>query len=446
MQYSRSIGAPVERHQSILAKLIDVRITLCPVLVLLLSGNVASGQFTPITEGEGVSFLQDQFQFDGQPTDTSGTGTVVVDPATLLSATQMSSGYLNIQDSSGWVVQNLPVDSAVGPITSQLNLGTPDGSDDTGAGLTFSVDISTNPVTSFSPTAATHFSLGTNTYDEEGEGAIAGNPGPPAANAITFLSGGLINLTLQPGHPNVQTADNQCGPAALANELAFLKASYGLNIPDPNIAGRGDPGTGNLFVPSGAGMETAGNSLVGRLDLSIGRNSTSRTSGTTTTGTTQLNGLLSYLGSARVNDAGAVAVKYQGNIPGPTQTQSGITATSQGNSVTANFIFSQLAAGNTVKLGMSGHAVDVIGAGTILGVPWVLYNSDLKQTPIDATDAALGTNPTFAFLVNNTLVGEVGTPQVFNDISVQVVPEARFLPLFLLGSLGLVFLHWRDLI
>jgi hypothetical protein len=263
---------------------------------------------------------------------------------------------------------------------------------------------------------------------------------------VTFLGGGLINLTLQPGHPNVQAADNQCGPAALANELAFLNTSLGLNIPDPNVPGRGDPSNGNLFVPNGAGMETAGNSLVGRLDIAIGRNSTSRTSGNTTTGTTQVNGLLSYLGSARVNDAGKVGVTYQGNIPGPTQTQAGITATSQGANVTASYIFNNLAAGNTVKLGMSGHAVDVIGAGTILGVPWVLYNSDLKQTPIDATDAALGTNPTFAFLVNNTLVGEVGTPQVFNDISVQVVPEPRLLSLVLLGGVGLTMLYWREII
>jgi hypothetical protein len=405
--------------------------TTVVALTLFCNGGVFAQ--SAVTQGEGVSFLQDEFEFDGQPADMSATGTVMVDPAALLSATGMSSGYLNVQDSSGWVVQNLPVNSTIGTLSTEFNLGTADGMNDTG-GLNFSVDISSNPLTTFSPTSPTPFSVGLNTYDEQGEGAIAGNPAPPAANAISFQAGGLVNLTLQVGHPNVQAADNQCGPAALANALAFLSATRGLNIPDPNVAGRGDPSTGNLFVPNGAGKEAMGNSLVGRLDIAIGRPSTSRTSGNTTTGTEQVNGLMTYLGSARVNDAGSVSIKYQGNIPGPTQSQAGITATSQGASVTSSFIFNQLSAGATIKLGMQGHAVDVIGSGNILGIPWVLYNSDLKQTPIDANDALLGTNPTFAFLVNNTLVGEVGTPAVFNDISVGAVPEPGVFYMLALGA------------
>ena len=75
--------------------------------------------------------------------------------------------------------------------------------------------------------------------------------------------------------------------------------------------------------------------------------------------------------------------------------------------VTASYIYSQLAAGDTVKLGVTGHAEDVIGAGMVLGVPWLILDSDRAQTDVDPTDNNLGANPAiFVWDVNNTLYGE----------------------------------------
>ena len=205
-----------------------------------------------------------------------------------------------------------------------------------------------------------------------------------------------------------------------------------MGIPDANVAGRGDPSNGNLLVPDGFnntnGAKTPGVSLVGRLDIAIGRNSTSRSSGNTTTGDQQLNGLLTYLGSARVGAAGDVTISQQGiNGSAKVGPVAGITATGQGANVTADFIFSELAAFHSVKLGMSGHAVDVIAAGSVLGADWIAYQSDLQQTPVDLNDANLGGNPTFAWLVpvagSLELRGEVGTPLALNDITIGVVPE-----------------------
>src|SRR5208337_50117 len=200
---------------------------------------------------------------------------------------------------------------------------------------------------------------------------------------------------------------------------------------------------------NGAGKETAGNSLVGYLDISIGRNSTSRTSGSTTTGQTQISGRMSYLGSPRVNDANAVKITLQGTISGSTGAgagtimQSGLMATGAGASVSASYIFYALSLGESVKLGETGHAVDVIASGYVLGAPWLLLSSDLKQTDIDANDSQLGNTPVFAWLGSNgVLYGDNGA-SALNDIVMQVVPEPGSFAFFGLGASALALLRWR---
>jgi hypothetical protein len=266
---------------------------------------------------------------------------------------------------------------------------------------------------------------------------------------MSFSVGGFFGTAYEANFPNVQAAVNQCGPAAIANDLAWLSSNYGLYIPDPNVPGRGN--AGNLFVPNGVGSETAGNSLVGRMDLAMGRVSTSRTSAPGaaggTTGQTQITGLMSYLGSARVNASSGVYITYQGNITGSaggTVSAGGMTSYGMGGSVTAGFIFSNLVAGATVKLGETGHAVDVIGSGYVLGASWVLLSSDLRQTGSDPTDTLLGNTPVFAWLANNgTLYGDSGNPTALNDIVMTIVPEPGTIALVALGFSGLALLRRR---
>src|SRR2546422_833539 len=66
----------------------------------------------------GVTFFQVDYNWDTSPDIDSGTGELDVDIATLTSATGIPSGFLNVGNSNGWVVQNLPVDATDDPYAS----------------------------------------------------------------------------------------------------------------------------------------------------------------------------------------------------------------------------------------------------------------------------------------------------------------------------------------
>ncbi|MBV9851886.1 MAG: PEP-CTERM sorting domain-containing protein [Armatimonadetes bacterium] len=430
-----------------------------------LCSTACFGQAT-ITPGEGVSFSQEDFDFNGVTT-VSNTGVVDVNLATLMVATGINSGYLNISDGDGWVVQNLPIlaSDPYPDIETHFNLGTTFGTTD--ASLNAFAQFSANPVTSFSNAPNTSFTLGAaDQYDAEGFGGdyAGGNEPAPLAGAINFQAGGLVSASFQPNHPNVQAAMNQCLPAAVANSLQYLKTTYGLNVPDPNVPGRGDFSTTppSQKVPNGAGMEKAGDSLVGQLDVTTGRNSASRTVGPAVGGLAGLQGKLQYLENAGLG--AQVVVQHQGqnggltsaNLPAMVTSMNGtVTSSSQGNRVTSDFILNEIKAGEDVEMGFlyrgangqdnGGHFVDLVGAGTILGVPWVAYQSDHLQTDMDPNDA-LGTGTTdFAFLSDIdtdgrlNLVGENTTPNVAVVYSESTIPEPSTLALLGFG-LAAVFL------
>jgi len=137
-----------------------------------------------------------------------------------------------------------------------------------------------------------------------------------------------------------------------------------------------------------------------------------------------LEGKLSYLGS---NSLGGLRVFHQGsvdgdNIGGMNVSASGVTSVGAGTTVTAQFIENEIAAGEDVELGYlyeggSGHFVDVVGAGTILGDPWITYVSDHDQGvdtgPLSGTQFV-----DFSFLADSdgdgvlNLVDEKGMPNV----------------------------------
>jgi hypothetical protein len=118
-----------------------------------------------------------------------------------------------------------------------------------------------------------------------------------------------------------------------------------------------------------------------------------RKEGKTVTALQGLQGKLTYLASVDVRN---LVVKFQGKSPfagdgfdGSVKVLNfaGLKAFGQGAVVDPNFIFNEIKTGEDVELayayppfGMNGaHAVNVIGAGSILGIPWILSRSDHKQ-------------------------------------------------------------------
>ncbi|MGA2443615.1 MAG: PEP-CTERM sorting domain-containing protein [Tepidisphaeraceae bacterium] len=490
---------------------------------LLMSFPGRAGAQVQVTAGQGVTFQQVDFDFDNASPDISNTGQVSANYSQLSAATGITGGYLNVVNGSGWAVQNVPVNPTMPNMDTTFNLNTADGTTDTSTNE--EVFYSASPLTSAPSASATNFSVTADSYNAQGEGANRGDPlAPPPSGVVSFNALGITKAAIEVGVPNVNTADNQCAPSAIANGLAYLKTTYGLNVPDPNVPGRGAlAGTlQNPSQPTGATYaantllvptpptplgpnsstqtfspapspnpfkpanplpygnyttnEVAGNSLVGQMDLLMGRSSQNRAEyfdqvatpntpnpGTTYTvedtndgvvGTNQLKGLEQYL----VNnaDANRVLVQYQ-NYNGTSVTDPGVAGIAAPANVSVqgtNYIYNQILAGNMVKLGYQGHATDVIAAGYILGAPWVLLQSDLQQTPQnDSTDFTIGNNGNlgqfgleFGFLVTNaginggalSLYGVSGTPQVINDISVAVVPEPMSLGILLLGGVGVL--------
>lgn len=374
----------------------------------------------PLTPGSGAA-LVDQISFRGGPNSASAVFTLNISLAS--GVTGLSSGYVNVTDPQGnWLVQNLPVfpsstfDSP--SISTRLPLPTTDGNRLLTTDL--HIDYSPDPVATFAGGPNSNFAIGSSLNAIGGvEADISGYRGNLIPSTVNFNPGGANSVVYQPRHPNVQAAQNQCAPMAVANSLQWLENETGINVPQDHVKGlKGD------------------NSLVGKLDTAMNRNVVSRTSGSGLSYTNILNGKLDYV--AGNNLSSSVTTKHQGIMGGADVTSSGVTSTAKGDTVTLDFILAELAHGEDVELifvypAGGAHMVDITGGGRILGVPWISYVSDNVQsdldidnpaTPnVDETDTRGTNNVDFSFLVNNVLVNEPGKPVLSFVMSQSQIPE-----------------------
>jgi len=408
--------------------------------------KVYAASTVAVGPGEGVTLQQVDYNWDTSPDVDSTTGELDVDIPTLTSATGITSGFLNVGTSLGWVVQNLPVDATDDPyaeITTQFDLSQTDGS----AVTTESADVefSSSPVTSFSTGSTQMFSVGDVGYDGSGKGAtaVSGTETAPAPGVVSFVGGPAFTFCFQANHPNIEAADNQCGPASVANSLTWLKTTYGLAIPDNNVQGLCDT-----------------TSLVGKLDTLMNRcaGPPTRRAGPTVRDNAFLTGKLQYL--ANNNLGSKVVVKHQARndegVGGGDFMAAGLTSHGNGAAPTSSFILSEVCAGEDVELGFiyargGGHWVEITGAGSILGVPWITYVSDHDQT-----NDANGTGKVdFSFLKDTdadgllNLVNEGGSPNAQIVVTESpaspqsAVPEAQFAAPFLLVGGGAFLALYR---
>jgi len=407
------------------------------LLVILLAIGTAVLGFTSMTPassqtptltpvavlpGQGVSFAQVDFTWPGATTLNSSTGQVNVDIATLQTLTGLSSGFINVSTGLGWVVQNLPVLSGFSypSVSTKFQLGTSSSIDITS--LDAFVSFSSTPLTSAPTGPPATFPVGDTRFNGQGkESRVTGGPPIPPPPAIAGFAGAAVGRDCpQENHPNVQTANNQCGPAAVANSLQWLEDTYpGIVVPHDNVLGlRGVPA----------------NSLVGQLDLWMGRGARSRVDGDPVTDLGFVEGKLMYLDGLGQK----LSVKHQDdNFGGQNVNAAGQTSRGLG-SPTAAFIIDEICKGEDVELGYSwatgGHWVEVVGAGTTSGgVDYVLYKSDHLQTDQDPTDT-LGTDTTDFSEIRDVdgdtlpnLVNEANQPEVDIVVSQSLV-EVDYFP------------------
>lgn len=337
----------------------------------------------PVFPNQGVSFYQVDYTFKQDTTLNSGTGQVDIDISAFQAATGYSTGYLNVTTPLGWAVQNLPVFPGYPypSISTNFMLDSLVGFDiDT---MAAHVQFTSSPVLVPPVGGFLSYSVGDLNFNAEGvDTSISIVPGPPKTSlpgTVSFIAGGLLEVHLQPGHKNVECADNQCLPMAVSNSFQWLEDTYGIMFADPHVMGLGLDG-----------------SMVGEVETEMMRVFVDRRNGHPTQVLKGLLGKLSYIGK---NDIMFLNVKHMGwygekdtcvrviKVDTVTNMIDTIKVTSRalGDTVTAAAIIKEIREGEDVELGFAyktggGHAVEVVGAGTIFGIPWVMHMSDYDQS------------------------------------------------------------------
>ncbi|HVZ94827.1 MAG TPA: hypothetical protein VG797_09990 [Phycisphaerales bacterium] len=325
-----------------------------------------------IVAGQGVSFKQVDFTFaGGGAAANTPYGLVVVDYAQLQAATGITSGYLNVVTSTGWRVFNLPIRPETGSGTSMFF----DLPPSTGDVVAIVADAQVSDVPWISPELQTPstFPVGNVPIN------AAGMSAPPASPPIGWVCGtgaqhgfNLNHATFpvpRNGFPNVQAAGNQCGPAALANSLQWLKQTFpqsGITFPQQNIPGE-----------SG---DTPG-SLVSALDEVILRDVNQFISGpefremkTKFIGQNGLADKITVKGYEIGGDGDFNGVHVDDQADQYSDIVSFLINELQDGEAIEAFVFYKDASGNTVQ-----HAVNIIDGGYTGGRPWLTISNDAAQ-------------------------------------------------------------------
>jgi len=365
-----------------------------------------------------------------------------------------------------------------------------------------SVDYSPYPIPSYYPSYSNYPA-----YNPWGVGrqvgqACGGEETYAAPPAVAAVFNGLINNGIvQNNVPNIQAADQQCVPAAFANGLQYMAATYGVTYPGggimglPGRYGAQSPAINNpgFFVPTftapnqqgpplvqnesgaaaanGNGMVIGANAIsqVGMLDKDMSRINYARSPTTGVGGggnqnegvavQQQLNGLIAYI--AATGNQGKIGILTEGvPLTLPLNNPNGVAVTLNNSPPSWSFIQQCLASGDAVEGAYAfpggAHAVDIVGAGLTLGVPWIRYQSDWVQTgnddPFDAllvgnpaTDQPIHSSIVLPTYLNNPTLGQDGLVMlgeanmgngfsVLQDVTVlYLIPEPSTIALVVIG-------------
>ena len=345
-------------------------------IALLIGGllGVSPALTAPLPTG-ALTFRDVNFTHPGASSATTGVGLAAIDYSAFI-----SFGYVNVAIGGVWVIQNMPVDPAayamgVPGLSEYVNLPA-------GSSVAVLGDISAVPSAEFPNDSAGAATITKSTAIEvnaQGFDAGFGSPvraaapaaqGAPLGFASTLAS---IYLGFQPGHTkNIEQDINQCAPASVANSLDYLETRYGLPVKEDHKSG-----------VAGAPAD----SIVAKLDTAMGR-----PQGTTVGWLPILQGKLDYVDGLRL------VTKHQVSTQdAPNEVERDVSGTKGGGKslykgeISTDFILAELARGEDLEMGIfwdvgGGHFVELIGGGTIFGLPWIAFQHDAKQ----GYDAATG--------------------------------------------------------
>lgn len=297
-----------------------------------------------IVPTNGLSFAQVNITFAGSEQPLSAYGLVRANIADMTASTGIPTGYLNVYNplSSSWIIRNMPIEGSSGlpGISTMFDLGINPGTAVTD--LYLQTLFSPVPLTEYRGSGPTnHFVLDSPiNYDAQNGGASApaqDNRADPSLISFRISTNSFLRWEL--GHNSVEQATNQCGPAAVANSLEWLRNTYSNRVPlDPALTN----------IPGVAGEPT--NSLVGQLD-----NAMNRTNGWGLSDLGFLNGKLAFIADTNNGLKGALVIKHwpgtDTNVVG-NQTNSGVVSidVSTNGGTLIDWILAEIAAGEDVEM------------------------------------------------------------------------------------------------
>ena len=373
---------------------------LCTAMLCLLASCGGGGggggdegtelRTVPLPPGSGITMQRVYF---GEPFDGSSAptwGRIVIDPSVVAEHTGMAGGVLNVVHDDRWLAVNVPVPPPdEPPLSVYFDVGAPPVPDLPGSDLPriwcFWFDGAVQdmrPVIAAWPSV--EYELGRAEWNahgvaEEYNDVFYPGPAPVAARVSDARAPGTETWALYQTVVNVECAEDQCFPMAIANGLQFLEGEGVLTIPHAHALGlKGD------------------STLVGMLCTACDRTVTSRTDGDGVWFPAMLDGTFLYLdenqlGNALVHrhqDRGYGDVTDDEALPAGNFTRYSITSTDGGANITWDWIVERFRDGcaltavytfETFSGGLGGHAVRITGVGVLAGEAWLRYSHDANQ-------------------------------------------------------------------
>ena len=337
------------------------------LLLIFCTPGLMKGQDVFLEADQGVSFYQIDFTFTNAELANSSIGMAVADFPLLAEFVPFSPGYINIfAFQGGWIVRNMPVafDAEMPGISTWFDLGAMGDVDF----IVAAVVVSEEPKDFFFAEILFDYPVGDKPYNAEGlDESITTAPASIDLSNVIFDPFGPTLFCWRKGPPpNIEQDDNQCAPAAVANSLQWLENDGDIVVPDDHKPGIRDA------------------SLVGELDKRM-----DRAAHQGCVPSKILEGKVKYVDDKGLKDK--LNLKHKNRVGGSTISSMDVTVggtTSAANSDATVSLFdwmlSELKDGEDVELiylydGGGGHAVNLVGAGYIMGIPTIAWAHDANQ-------------------------------------------------------------------
>lgn len=340
---------------------------------------------------QGIHFSQVDWVLADSTFHNTDWGRISVDVEEFTRRTGRYYGYLNGFTDTGWVIQNLILDTSRydGQAVTYFDLGIPLGTDV--ESLSVHLEFSDYPVVEFGDSPRITFPVDSTSYAVGGVGDQRPDSVPPPPARVTFDGRGETYHIR--GTPlNVECAFCQCVPCAISNNLQYLENQYSfIDVPHDNLPGlKGD------------------NTLVGQHDTYTNRPATSRTSGDGLWFTPWVQGKFGYLNANSLGMPRLVhhhqGYGYGQPLPTGDFTHASITTIDETDAtlyIDFDWLCDCVQRGEAVELCFNSHAVRISQCGQTGGQDWLFILHDRKQTNEDPSDN-LGTEEVQYYVTRNT--------------------------------------------